>query len=257
MSRTFPSKATQKRCIDDRRRWLVAVTLVFSAIGPAAKSGAADGWGGSIGVTSDYLVRGVSRSADDPSVQGDFHFTSLSGFIAGAFASSAKINPGDGTGAEVGAFVGFTWRASENWRLKTLLNQYAYAGARDSDNYDYDELVLDASYEDWLGLSVEYSPNFRRYVRYHGLVRAASTSAELNLQHPIYKKLFLTGGVGYSYQSGPNAGGYVYGSVGAACDLSPFTLAVSYIDTSEEAKSLFYEQVPSGQWAGTVIWRFK
>jgi uncharacterized protein (TIGR02001 family) len=258
MSPTFFFKATQKRC-PDSHRWLrfVGVAWVLAIVGPVVESAAADAWGGSIGLTSDYLVRGVSRSSDGPSVQGDLHYVSRSGFIAGAFASSVKGYPGEGTGAELGGLVGFMWTIAEDWRCKGLLEHYAYAGGQESSNYDYDELTLDASYQEWVGVSVQYSPNFKRYTPYHGLVRAASSSVELNLQHSVYQKLSVMGGVGYAHLGGAGAGGYVYGSVGLTYDLSPLTLTVAYIDTSPEAKSLFYEQVPGGQWAGTVIWRFK
>ncbi len=245
--------------------------MTAGVFGTIRDCGAADLWGGSLGITNDYLVRGISRSDDQAAIQADFHYVSTSGFIAGVFASTAKIDHHDSTGAELDAFLGFAW-STEDWHYKALVNHYAYPGThdysgydhgqghdrdyREGHDYDYDELVVDASFRDWLDASVVYSPDFRRDAPYHGLVRGDSISTELNLQYPIYKKLYATGGSGYSYQSGPGSGGYVYWSVGAAYTVGSAALALSYIDTSAAAKSLFYGEAAAGRWAATVIWRF-
>jgi uncharacterized protein (TIGR02001 family) len=235
--------------------------LALSAVAVGALAGpsyciAADIWGGSVGLTNDYLVRGISRSDNDAAVQADYHYLSTSGFVAGIFASTAKVDPNNGTDAELNAFLGFAWSAADDWRGKILVSHYAYPWNRHGPHYDYDELDVDAGYQGWLDLSVVYSPNFPRYVPYRGVIGTPSTSAELNLQHPVYRKLLLTGGAGYSYESGPDAAGYVYWSVGAACDLAPVALALSYVNTSAGAKSLFYDEAAAGRWVGTVIWRF-
>ncbi len=222
---------------------------------PALCSGA-DVWGGSVGATNDYLVRGVTRSGDQAAVQGDFHFLSTSGFVAGVFASTARINPARKTNAELSGFLGYAWSADNEWHGKLLGSHYAYRGSRGSDLYDYDELSVDAAYRDWLDVSLVFAPNYSRYVVYRGLVRTASTSLELNLQRPVYKKLLVTGGAGYSYQSGPGAAGYVYWSLGASLDMAPVALGVSYVDTSAAAERLFYDSAARGRWVATVIWRF-
>jgi uncharacterized protein (TIGR02001 family) len=215
-----------------------------------------DVWGGSAALTSDYFVRGISRSDNHPAVQADYHFLSAAGFLAGAFASTAEIYPKGGADAELNAFVGFTWSADDEWHGKIIAGHYAYLGNQHGAHYDYDELALDEGFQDWLDLTVVYSPNFARFVPFRGLTGTASTSTEVNLQHAVYKKLFVTSGAGYSFQSGPGAAGYVYWSIGAAYEWAPLALAVSYVNTSASAKSLFYDEAARGRWLGTVIWRF-
>ena len=81
-------------------------------------------------------------------------------------------------------------------------------------------------------------------------------SAELNVQRPLLGRLSATAGAGFTLYGGPDSTGYAYGSVGAAYNLSPVSLVLSFVDTTAGAKTLFYN-VPSGpQWTGTVIWRF-
>jgi hypothetical protein len=69
-------------------------------------------------------------------------------------------------------------------------------------------------------------------------------------------KLSATGGVGYAYYGGPDSAGYAYWSVGAAYDLAPVSLVLSYVNTAASAKALFYNAAAENRWTGTVIWRF-
>jgi hypothetical protein len=81
-------------------------------------------------------------------------------------------------------------------------------------------------------------------------------SVELNLQRPVLGRLSLTGGVGYANVQGPGGEGYVYYSLGAAFDVGPFSLAAAYVDTSYDAKSLFYNAAADRRLMATIIWRF-
>jgi uncharacterized protein (TIGR02001 family) len=216
----------------------------------------ADLWGGSLGITSDYVVRGVSRSNDRPALQLDLHYLNSTGFVAGLFASNTQLDP-DGTGdVELNAFAGYAWTAGSDWRGKVLASHYAYPWNRAGSGYDYDELDLDFAYQEWLDVSLVYSPNAPRYHRFLGLYGATSESAEVSLQRPVLGRLSATAGIGYSHYAGPDPGGYGYWSVGAAYNLAPVTLVVSYVNTTAGAKALFYNDTADGRWIGTVIWRF-
>ena len=103
-----------------------------------------------------------------------------------------------------------------------------------------------------------YSPNSPRYTKYLGLISVASESAEINVRRPlpVLRRLTVMAGIGYSHYGGPNSEGYAYWSLGAAYDLAPVSLVMSYVDTSSGAKALFYNAASQGRWTGTVIWRF-
>ena len=91
---------------------------------------------------------------------------------------------------------------------------------------------------------------------YASRMRVDEKSAEVNLQRPIVGKLSATAGIGYSFVGGPESGGYTYWSVGAAYDWRLVTLTVSYVNTTDEAKALFYNAAANGRWLGTVMVRF-
>jgi len=219
---------------------------------------AADEWGGSVALTSDYFLRGISRTSDHAALQLDFHYSNPNGFVAGVFASNAQIDSRDPEDVELSGFVGFVWNLDEAWRARVLASHYAYPWNREGSHYNYDELDLDVSYQGWLHFELGYSPNSPRFVGspYLQLIGVTEKSGEVSAQRQILGKLSLTAGVGYSFLDGPKSGGYVYWSGGAAYDFQSLTLALAYVNTSAEAKALFYNGAASGQWMGTLIWRF-
>jgi uncharacterized protein (TIGR02001 family) len=219
---------------------------------------AANEWGGSVALSSDYYVRAISRTGDQAALQLDLHYSSPSGFLAGAFASNSQNAPGEQRDVELSGFLGYAWNVADEWRGKIFANHYAYAWNHASTHYDYDELDFDLAYQGWLHLSVGYSPNSPRYLAapYRRHISVIEKSAEVSLQRQIFGRFSVTAGVGYSFLEGPESGGYTYWSGGAAYDYRSIILALSYVNSTAEAKALFYSAAATGEWTGTVIWRF-
>jgi uncharacterized protein (TIGR02001 family) len=247
----------QFSCEVVRRLAGAAVLCVGFAVG-SSTTAAADDWGGSIVLTSDYFVRGISRTSNQGALQLDFHYLNASGFLAGAFASNARIDPYNPVDVELSAFIGYAWNITPDWQTKIVASHYAYPWNHEGSGYNYDELDLGVSYQGWLHVGLNYSPNSPRFVvaPYFQLISVTEKSAEVSVQRPVVGRLSATAGVGYSELSGSDPGGYVYWSVGGAYDWRSLTLAVSYVDTSAEAKALFYNAAAAGRFTGTVIWRF-
>lgn len=237
-----------------RARWCAALLFLMGAT-PAFGSGT---FGGSLDITSDYLVRGVSRTDHEAALQLDLHYLHSSGFFGGLFASNSRIDPYEPRDAELSAFIGYAFHPNDDWRARVLYTHYAYPFNHGGPEYDYDELNAEIAYQGWLEFSVVYSPNAPRYVPapYRELYGVSEQAAEVNLQHPVYRTLSLIGGAGYAYLHGPEPHGYVYYSLGAAYELGAFSLSLSYVDTTAGAKALFYNGAASHRVVGTVIWRF-
>lgn len=217
---------------------------------------AADVYGGSLGVTSDYIVRGVSRSNDRPALQLDLHHMNSSGVVVGLFASTTQIDPDESKDVELSAFLGYAWTSSGDWHGKILLSHYAYPWNYAGSGYDYDELGADSTFMDWLNVSLLYSPNYPRYVQSRGLVSTTAESAELSVQRPLARRLSAAASAGFSHFGGPQAGSFGYWGGDITYDLSPLSLTLSYVNTSAAAKTLFYDSAESNRWTATVIWRF-
>jgi uncharacterized protein (TIGR02001 family) len=239
-------------------RLRAAAALLAGIVIASSQACAADEWGGSAALSSDYFVRGISRTSNDPALQLDLHYANPNGFVAGAFASNTRIDSGEPRDAEVSGFVGYVRNIGESWSARVLVSHYAYPWNRAGSHYNYDELDLDISYQGWLHFSAGYSPNSPRFVAapYHELIGVSEQSAEASVQRQLFGRLSLLAGVGYSHLGGPQSGGYGYWSAGAGYDLQSVTVAVSYVNTTPGAKALFYNAAATGEWTGTVIWRF-
>jgi uncharacterized protein (TIGR02001 family) len=235
---------------------LLAAAIALGSVSFAPRCVAADLWGGSLALTSDYLIRGVSRSNDRAALQLDLHYINTTGFLAGLFASNTQIDPGESRDAELSAFLGYVWSAGTDWHAKVLGTHYSYPWNQAGSQYNYDEVDLEVVYRGWLDMRLAYSPDSPRYVPQRGPVAVSAESAEVGVQRPLLGKLSGNAGIGYYYLEGPNATGYTYGSAGATYDWAPISVAVSYVRTSAAANALFYNAAVGGRWTGTVIWRF-
>lgn len=83
------------------------ITQLALALGALALSGAAAAeLSANIGVTSNYVWRGVSQTGNDAAVSGGIDYGHDSGFYAGTWASNVDFGDGD-EGAEVDFYGGF------------------------------------------------------------------------------------------------------------------------------------------------------
>jgi len=233
----------------------VAALVTIASLMPGSIS-AAEIWGESLAATSDYLVRGVSRSNQHGALQADVHVASESGFIGGIFASSVQFDSGDTRNAEVSAFAGFSPQQSGSWRTKLIASYYGYLWNDSGSQYNYAELTFETAYDNWLGFDVVYSPDAPRYLPYRGLTGVNSTSAEFNLRTPWRRHFAASAGAGVSEFGGQGGRGYAYWSVGGVADFSPCSISLFFVDTDANAKKLFYSAAAHDQWTATVIWRF-
>jgi uncharacterized protein (TIGR02001 family) len=232
----------------------VLTTLLL--VVPVLSATAAVSFGGSLGVTSDYLVRGISHNDHDASLQGDVHAALGSGFDAGVFAAMASIAPNTQRNTEVSAFVGYALDVSDAWHGRAVVNHYSYPWNSAGSNYNYDELSLDVTYQGWLTLNAVYSPNARRYQPQWGVSGVTAKSAELGAQLPLSNQFSLAAGLGYAHLGGRNPDGYAYWSAGGTYTISSVSLSLQYVGTSSGASQLYFDSAARNRVVGTVIWRF-
>jgi len=231
----------------------LAVSWVLATLPAVAR--ADNIWGGSIGVSSDYFVRGVSRSAHEGALQGDVHFATNAGFIGGLFVSTTKFQSDDSRDVELDPFVGFAWTAGP-WRNRMTVAHYTYPWNSAGSGYDYDELSVDLTYRGWLNFNAMVSPNAFRYIPYRGLIGVNAAAAEVNLLWDLHNHWAAAAGLGAEHLAGPDPGTYLYWSAALSYEFAPMTLSVAYVNTDHEAKYLFYDAAARNHWTVTAIWRF-
>ncbi len=179
-----------------------------------------------IGVTSNYLWRGVSQTGDDAAVSGGVDWNHDGGFYLGTWVSN--VDWGVGSGAEVDFYGSFANEVGDFGYDVGLI--YYYYPSSDYEDSDFSELYLSGSWK-WLSAGLAYT-----------LYGAADSDASFSSGDLYYHlggsfdlaetwSLGLTAGY-YDFDSSKAYGDVDYGHVQAdlgksAGDWGDFTLTVS------------------------------
>jgi uncharacterized protein (TIGR02001 family) len=128
-------------------------SLIASAVALSLSPVAHAEFSANIGVTSNYLWRGVTQTDDGAAVQGGIDYAHESGFYAGTWASN--IDWGVGTsGAEVDLYGGFAGEYNDfGYDIGLIYYWYPADGYEDS---DFTEIYASGSYK-WFELGLAYT----------------------------------------------------------------------------------------------------
>jgi uncharacterized protein (TIGR02001 family) len=185
------------------------------------------------GLTTDYVFRGVSQSAEDPApfVGVDATYGS---FYAGAWASGVDF--GDSTDNEIDIYGGFRTEAA-GYALDFGVVGYLYTGAPGGVDYDYVEFKAAASRAvgpATLGAAVFYSPDF------FGADDAA-TYVEANAAYAVGAGWTVSGAVGHQFLDVSDD--YTTWNVGAGYALTENVgLDLRYVDTDIDGLAIAEER---------------
>lgn len=135
---------------------------------PVAPAPRACALSANVGLTSEYVFRGISQTAEDPAIQGGFDAT-CGMFYAGVWASNVDFGS-DIANIEIDLYAGIKPKTGAiTWDLGVIY--YTYPGSADpillgnSSELNYVELKLGASAEVWkggtVGATVYYSPEYQ------------------------------------------------------------------------------------------------
>jgi uncharacterized protein (TIGR02001 family) len=215
-----------------------------------------DRWGGSLALTSDYRLRGVTQSDGVAALQADVHYDSPSGWMAGLWASSVRLYGQSNETVELNAFLGRQWRLNSDWSAKLVVSHYAHPWDSFAANYDYDDVMLGTAWRDRVFLTATWSPNTSIVSRYGVAWERSALNYDVTARAPITGRLSGFAGAGYYDLSELVATGYWYGSAGMVYDLPRLHLEVSRVQTSAAAKHLFYGGIADNRWTATLMWTF-
>jgi len=188
-----------------------------------------------LGVTSDYVFRGVSQTQEDPAVQGGID-ASYGVAYAGIWASNVDFGSKDPS-AEIDFYAGVKPTVGDtNLDFGVLYYSYSKDKGLTPGRYSYTELKAAISQTFGpvtLGGAVYYSPEYPG----NG---GSATYVELNAAAPIAKKLTLSGAVGN--QSIDNYPEYKTWNLGLTYALTDKLSAdLRYWDTSEHKLGSIYD----------------
>jgi uncharacterized protein (TIGR02001 family) len=229
----------------------------LAAAGLLAATGAAADITGNVGLTSDYVFRGISQTNEHPAVQGGFDYSHSSGAYAGVWASNGDFEDGDEAYTEVDLYAGMAGKVGDlGWKFGGIY--YNYPGVSDSSNLNYDYWEVGPTLTYPVGpatasLLVLWSPNFYNETG-KGLYSELGLSAPIGpaeLSAPLGQ--FTLGGTFGHQDIERNAKfgtpDYNNWSVYASTTVAGVGLKLAYTDT-ELSKSECFGGGSFGDWCG-------
>jgi uncharacterized protein (TIGR02001 family) len=210
---------------------------VLLSLAPAARS---QGLGGSVGLSTDDLFRGLSENNGQISPQADLHGV-RGPWYGGLSAEEVRRGIDRGPGVELIGYAGFQHRLGEDWTGRVTLRHYDYPGNALRTRYNYDELGLSVGWRERLILTAIASPD--TYVRdYRGNYGSgAAYCVELGGRQPIPLGLSAVAGVGYYDLQRQIGTGYAYWSAGLNRRWGAWAFDLRYVGTDATARQHFQD----------------
>lgn len=114
---------------------------------------------GTVTVTSEYVLRGVSQTNEEPAIQGEIVYAGSTGFYVGTWGSSINLEhiglPQEAQ-VELDLFAGWAWEAENGFGLDLGVIHYDYPGASE---INYEEIYFGLSFK-WLSVTYYYADDF-------------------------------------------------------------------------------------------------
>jgi uncharacterized protein (TIGR02001 family) len=226
-----------------------AILTSLAAAGLLATAGAGADITGNIGLTSDYVFRGISQTNEHPAVQGGLDYSHSSGFYAGVWASNVNFEDNDEANIEIDTYAGMAGQIDAlGWKFGAIRYNYPGVSDRSDLHYDYWEFGPTLTYP--IGpvttsLTVLWSPNF-----YNETGKALYS--EIGLSAPIGQ--FTVGGTFGHQDIERNAkfgtSDYNNWSLYASTTVLGLGLKLAYTDTELSKSECFGGAQPYADWCG-------
>lgn len=186
---------------------LLAATAALGLARPAHAS-----LGGAATLASDYVLRGVSQSDNNPVLQGDLHWNFPIGWSAGVWGSQLRTWPRTADG-EVAFYLQWQRAISSDFDMGASYTHYKYLNDTRPVTYNYDELAVSLAWRDQVYLAATYTPKLNMYSVVAGPApdREAYTF-EASWHRSLVRRFDLSAGLGFYDPQGVDYGSYAYGN---------------------------------------------
>jgi uncharacterized protein (TIGR02001 family) len=225
----------RRRSIDGS--WRAAAAIL---IGAAAGSAAAQLSGTVAGVT-DYRYRGVTFSDRRPAAQAGLAYDDASGWYAGAFGSTVRLDPPGPAASrfQAIAYGGYATPLASGVSLEAGGDYSAFSGGND---FNYGEVFIGASAEN-LTARIHYSP------RYFG-TSSKGIYGEVNASHPLTDAVRLHAHVGFLHYRYDSPYASLYGGakptrnvvdarIGVRANVDRFQVEVAWVGLSDHSAGYY------------------
>ena len=236
-------------------RLLVSVLLAVSLAAASARTAQA-GPGGSLSLTSDYVLRGVSQSDGQPVLQGDVHWTFPLGLSTGLWGSQLRFRPRAAT-SELGAYLQWQGTLSRDFDLGAAWTHYAYPNDPRLVSYAYNELALSLAWRDQVYLVATWTPSLNLYSATVGLASDREVySLEASWHRTLRPRFDLSVGLGFYDPQGVDYASYAYGNATLGWHYGHWRANLSAIWVQDALHRQYSPGPAGGPLTATVAWLF-
>jgi uncharacterized protein (TIGR02001 family) len=194
-----------------------------------------------VGVTSDYIFRGISQTAHNPAVQGGVDYANPNGLYVGVWGSNVSwVKEGkfeNNSSMEADLYGGYKGKVGDfGYDVGAITYYYPGDNIGGMPSPDTTELYLGAN---WKFLSAKYShvvsPNFIGWLGPNGENTRGSDYVELNANYDLGGGWGLLGHVGHQKVENLSVANYTDYKVGVSKDVGFGVVSLAYSDTNANA----------------------
>jgi uncharacterized protein (TIGR02001 family) len=211
---------------------------------------------GSIGVTSDFVYRGLSLTRGKPTAQASLDVEFPHEFYVGGFIAGADPNRGPSPNVEVDFWAGRYWRLANEFSFDLRLSQYTYPDDPRRVNYNRSEVTGTVGYRNRLYLAAIYSPNTRALGSSPGYDDQGIWAVEVSARHAFNDRYSLSGGLGHYDLEGVYHDSFNYWNATLTAAFSPFEIQLAYLGVDDSVEEHFSSDSVGDRVAVTLLWRF-
>jgi uncharacterized protein (TIGR02001 family) len=236
-------------------RPLVTVLLAVSLAAASARPAQA-GPGGSLDLSSDYVLRGISQSDGEPVLQGDVHWNFPSGWSTGLWGTQLRLRP-RAASSELGAYLQWQGALSRDFDVGAGYTHYAYPNDPRPIRYAYDELAVSLAWRDQIYLAATFTPGLNLYSATSGLASDREIyTLEASWHRTLRPRFDLAVGLGFYDPQGVDYASYTYGDATLGWHYGHWRATLSAIWV-QDARHRQYSQGPAGgPLTASLAWLF-
>ena len=218
-------------------------------------------WLATLGLTSDYVHRGLTQSSGQPAVQAGASLRIPQGFYAGVWGSTIDtraLGPdfGDGDGYEIDLLLGLARPLSADWGYHLNLGRYTYADNQSILDYDHAELAAGLTWRERVRLNLAYSPDSTDHTRAGRALSGARYVAEIAVEWPLTRWLSATGGYGYQDAQAVSEVRFGYYSAGINLRWRRYALGLAQYGTDGAAQGRWADGRGDGRFVANLAATF-